>query len=1008
MRTKIFLFSLLLIFCELATSQIVTTTPEFPVPTLPVTITFDATTTDLVGYTGDLYAHTGVYLVGGTTWQHVIGSWGNNTNQPKLTRTATDIYTLTITPSINTFYNISVSETVRQMNFVFRNADGSKQSPDIFVDVFSDPQAVLFSSPDTTGIYSIGDEIEIDAVSLFANNLNLYVNDILVANSTSNSINNLYTINLAGFNEIKVVATDGAQTVKDSIFFFVRNQNNVLELPSANLQDGINYIDATTVTLVLYAPFKEFVFVKGSFNNWTFSDESQMNITPDSKRYWITLTELVPGQEYSYQYVIDGNLYVADSYSDKILDPWNDSYIPATTYPNLIPYPSGKATGIVSVFQTNQTDYQWTTTNFQRPSNTDLVVYELHIRDFIAKHDYKTLIDTIGYLKNLGINAIELMPINEFEGNNSWGYNPSFYFAPDKYYGTKNDLKEFIDVCHQNGIAVILDMVLNHAYGQCPMVQMYFDPNAGEWGQPAANNPWFNPTSPNPVYSWGSDFNHQSTDTKKFVSRVVKYWLTDYKFDGFRFDFTKGFTNTLGEGWAYDASRIQTLKNIADTIWETSPNTYVILEHLTDNSEEKVLANYGIMLWGNINHAYCEASMGYADGDSDFSWISYNNRGWNNPNLVGYMESHDEERQMFKNITYGNSNGSYNIKELNTALKRAELTSVFFFTIPGPKMIWEFGELGYDISIDDPCRVCDKPILWNYYQNEARYRLYKFYETMIKLKISEDVFETEAFSLTTSGAVKHVVLESTDLDVVIIGNFDVKIQDGEPKFTKTGTWYDYFSGEEITNTDTILSLQPGEYKIYTSSQLEIPNLPAYPEAKNVTITGSPIVGATLKGEYTFFDLNGDTEAQSTFKWYRADNSNGTNKVEITGSISKTYTITADDIDKYISFAVTPVTSSSTYTIGQSAESPLLGAVTVVSDSISIVPNPSEAEFTFMGIQNYTLITIRDLTGKVIRTFPLTGEAIKTVNLSDLEQGVYIVKFSNETEYISKRIMKMKL
>ena len=105
----------------------------------------------------------------------------------------------------------------------------------------------------------------------------------------------------------------------------------------------------------------------------------------------------------------------------------------------------------MSVLQSNAPAYTFTTTNFQRPARANLVVYELHLRDFIARHDYRTLTDTLRYLQRLGVNAIELLPVNEFENNNSWGYNPSFYFAPDKYYGTANDFKRFIDVCPQPG-----------------------------------------------------------------------------------------------------------------------------------------------------------------------------------------------------------------------------------------------------------------------------------------------------------------------------------------------------------------------------------------------------------------------------------------------------------------------------------------------------------------------------------------------------------------------------
>lgn len=241
----------------------------------------------------------------------------------------------------------------------------------------------------------------------------------------------------------------------------------------------------------------------------------------------------------------------------------------------------------MSVFQTSQTSFDWEANNYQRPNKNNLLIYELLVRDFVSSHNYKTLIDTLDYLQKLGINAVELMPVNEFEGNESWGYNPSFYFAPDKYYGTKNDLKNFIDECHKRDIAVIMDIVLNHMYGRSSFVRLYA---SGDYGPVTAENPWFNLTSPNPVYSWGFDLNHESIETQKLVDRVTNYWLSEFKFDGFRFDFTKGFTNKTGDGNGFDQSRIDILKRMSDKICETDSNAYVILEHFAPDSEEKILS----------------------------------------------------------------------------------------------------------------------------------------------------------------------------------------------------------------------------------------------------------------------------------------------------------------------------------------------------------------------------------------------------------------------------------
>ena len=314
----------------------------------------------------------------------------------------------------------------------------------------------------------------------------------------------------SGYQELKIVGEDTAGVTDTTRFFIMKNPQVVNASVPAGIVDGINYLSNTSVALSLFAPYKSFVYVVGDFNDWkvdTLYFMKRDEVNPDSVRYWLTIQGLTPGEEYAFQYLVDGEIRIADPYTDKILDPWNDQYIPANIYPNLKQYPDGKTKEPVSVLQTDQIPFTWVYSDtFQRPEKKDLVIYELLVRDFLDKHDFATLIDTISYFKRLGINAIELMPVNEFEGNSSWGYNPSFYFAPDKYYGPKNNFKTFIDECHKNGISVIMDMVLNHSYGQSPLVRLYWDPQNN---RPSAQNPWYNQVSPNPVFAWGYDFNHQ-------------------------------------------------------------------------------------------------------------------------------------------------------------------------------------------------------------------------------------------------------------------------------------------------------------------------------------------------------------------------------------------------------------------------------------------------------------------------------------------------------------------
>jgi len=816
---------LLLSACMISTQgQMITIDPA--VPTMGQAIKIILNTADpnsgvneLRNYTGDIYVHTGV-TISGISWQKVIGTWGNNTTQPKCKSLGNYKYELDITPDIKTFYGLSATDVITKICLVFRSFDGSKQTrPDILIDIFQSKLNANFVIPERSSIVTeLNKKIILKAAATFADSVSLYINNVfLKRGSTPDLVTDTIIADSYGEFWVKAKAWDLPSVAVDSFFVYVRHPVTSEALP-ADMKDGINYTGNNSVTLVLQAPYKSYVFVVGDFNEWVPRDQGYMKRTPDSERYWLEINGLVPGKEYRFQYMVDSALLIADPYADKVLDPWNDQYIPAETYPGLISYPKDTTTGMVSVLQTAQVPYVWQNPVFEPSKKSDLVIYELLIRDFVAKHDFKTLIDTLSYLDNLGINAIELMPVSEFEGNLSWGYNPSFYFAPDKYYGPKNDMKAFIDSCHKRGISVIMDMVLNHCNGQSPFVQLYLNSYGSDQIYMKLPNPWFNASSPNPVYKWGADFNHESTATRNLVDRITSYWMTEYKIDGFRFDFTKGFTNTSGDGSSYDASRIAILKRMAMAIWSVKTGAYVILEHFAPNTEEMELANFGMMLWGNNNYNYAEAALGFT---SDLTNASYLGRGWTVPNLVSYMESHDEERLMYKTVTYGSVSPDYNIRDLKTALKRMELDAMFFLTIPGPKMIWQFGELGYDISIDYGGRVSEKPILWDYYSVAERYRLYLIYKLLNNLRKNHPVFTTENYAFSFSTPLKRLQLCGSDMCVNILGNFGVTQASIDPEFVQTGKWYDYFNDDSLTVTDVNMpiSLDPGEYKLYSTVKL---------------------------------------------------------------------------------------------------------------------------------------------------------------------------------------------
>ncbi len=864
MRSLTLLFTGILLQITVQAQMLVTAPQFIRENAVGVEITVDGTKGNgaLTNYAAltDVYIHIGVITslsTSSTDWKYSKFTWATTNSQANLVSLGNNKWKYTILGDLRSFFNISnASERILKLALLVRNGAGTTvlrnaDASDMYLPVYDAGLKVRITEPfrqptfipiPETITKTVGDQLSITSAASASANITIKYNGADIAsqnNVTTATV--VQTINTAGTQTIITTATDGTTTVKDTLSFFVAPSTPVLPLP-AGVKDGINYEPGdTTVTLVLFAPGKNSMYVTGDFNNWTQTAAYQMNKTPDGSRFWIRVKGLTPAREYAYQYLVDGTLRLADYNTEKVLDPSNDPFIPSSTYPGLMPYPTGKATGIVSVLQTAKPAYTWQVNNFVKPDKRNLVIYELLLRDFLQQPNWNTLKDTLSYIKRLGVNVIQLMPFSEFEGNISWGYNPSYFFAPDKYYGTENALKAFIDECHKQGIAVVMDMVLNHAFGQSSMVQLYFD---AATGKPAANSPWFNADAKHP-FNVGYDFNHESQATKDFVDRVVEHWLVNYKLDGFRWDLSKGFTQTnnpsnTGAWSAYDLSRINIWKRIYQKMQTAAPLSYCILEHFADNTEEKELSDAGMMLWGNLNNNFNEATMGYL-ANSNFEGALHTKRGWNNPFLVGYQESHDEERLMYKNIAFGNSTGGYSIKTLATGLQRNQMATAFWGMMPGPKMIWQFGELGYDFSItycpstnttptpypSSQCRTDPKPIRWDYKQDPDRNTLFQVYAALNKLRLTPNYNATFTGSNVNSdlaGGFKWMTVQSDSLKVVVIGNFDIQSRVGTVTFPQAGPWYSYLSSQvrNATGAAESITLQPGEYYVYTNRNLSTP------------------------------------------------------------------------------------------------------------------------------------------------------------------------------------------
>ena len=789
------------------------------------------------------------------------GTWNNSNEANKLTYNAgSDTYTISFTPT--TFY---ARTNIGRIGFLIKTKTGNGQSQDILSEVGSFQASLTNPLENSVNLLTSGSSLNITATNTNGNaSYNLKANGLSINTNPATSSYAFNHTNITSNQNYQLEITQAATTIIKK-FSVIVNPNVPNQALPAGLVEGINYNpnDATKATLVLDAPYKDFVYVAGSFNNWQPNATYAMKKDPSSSKFWLELTGLTPGNIETYQYwvvkqspVPNSPILVktADPFSTLVLSPFDDPGIPNATYPNLPAYPTGQERE-VTVLQTGKANYPWQVTNFSKPKKEDLIIYEVLIRDFDADRNFQDVIDKIDYFKNLNINAIELMPIMEFEGNESWGYNTTFHMALDKFYGTEDKLRELVDVCHQNGIAVILDVALNHAFGRNPMIRMWMnDPDGDGWGGPSFENPYFNTTAKH-SYSVGEDFNHQSIYTQNYVKRVVKHWIEDFKIDGFRWDLTKGFTQNCTSGDqnctnSYQLDRVNVLKAYADYSWSLDQTHYVIFEHLGGDSEEQEWANYrlgdaipkGIMMWSEIWNSYKNLAQGQA-GDINFDRMGHTAHGFTGKRALGYPESHDKDRIMYEMTQFGvTSNPSHNVRDLNTALLRMSALGAVTIPIPGPKMIWHFADLGmnnsiwtctngvvnsdYDGNNDGDCKLSTKPQpQWanNWLGNANRNKIYNDWSRLNHLKINEAVFEgnyvinsgsqTPRISIYTGSE----TTPGSDLkNVIIIANFSVSSQNVNPNFPYTGTWYNLMDNSTINvaNTSDVIPLGAGQFRIF--------------------------------------------------------------------------------------------------------------------------------------------------------------------------------------------------
>ncbi len=796
-----------MLFSATSEAQIVTSSPPMiQTSSTGIVITYhaDMGSKGLEGLNASeaVYAHTGVITstsTSDTDWQYAP-TWLDNSAKYKLTYVEPNVYTLEI-GDIYEYYGITDrSIEVKKLMFVFRNSTGSKEGKtasggDIAVEVYPEGFYMNFTSADDVTVVNNDASYEFVVTTTEAADIKVEVTaDGQTQTYSSATAVKEYSLNLtfptAGTYVMKATATNEAGTSLEQTLQVVR----MMEATAMDYPGGIPQMGAVAsgedVTFCVAAPGIDNMMIIGSWDDYAVSAASEMAYQDyEGQRYfWITVPGLANGQDYIYYYLANGSTAIGDPYAHLILDPYNDQYISSEVFPNLPAYPTDKVSYKVPLAIYNSTidDYDWEVTSFVGVAQSQLIIYELLIRDFTgtegqanAEGTVKGVIDKLDYIQHLGVNAVELLPIMEFNGNNSWGYNTNFYFAPDKAYGTPSDYRQLIDECHKRGMAVILDIVFNQSDGLHPWYQLY----------PIAENPFYNGTAPH-SYSVLNDWNQDNPLVQQQWQDALRYWLTAYNVDGFRFDLVKGLGNNdsydasynaATNTWSnvtdaktdcYNASRVARMKTLHDAMREVNPNAYFINEDLATAQEENQMAEDGEINWANVNSASCQFAKGVqANSALNRFYAPQDSRTWGS--TVSYAESHDEERVAYAQATSGNATirGSVELSMRYLGSLGAQMLMT-----PGAHMIWQFQEIGADQTTKNSSGndTSPKKVIWSYLDDPYHEGLMENYASLCKIRADySELFEEGIETSLKIGATdwnsgRSITLTSADKQMVCL------------------------------------------------------------------------------------------------------------------------------------------------------------------------------------------------------------------------------------------------
>lgn len=544
---------------------------------------------------------------------------------------------------------------------------------------------------------------------------------------------------------------------------------------------------AKPIEFNLFAPYNEGASVIGSFSNW-----EPIPMKKGDDGYFRTTIELEDGT-YQYKFRVQSKSWFFEP------DQWVDVTDP---YATNIDELGGRDNGLIQIKDGERIvdTYVWQHDDKPLSADHELVIYELHVGDFSGGEDdpyargkYKHVVEKLDYLCELGINAIELMPVKEYPGSYSWGYNPRYFFATESSYGSTAELKNLIDECHARGIRVIMDGIYNHSEASCPLTQIDHDY-------------WYYHEPRDPDNNWGPEFNYEHYDenletypARRFIGDTVRFWISEYHLDGIRYDAARQIANYDFMHWI-----VQETKKTA-----SMKPFYNIAEHIPETPS---ITNADGPMDGCWHDSFLHTVVSHLCGDTfDLEQlkdvIDCKRQGFlGSTNVVNYLANHDHDRLIVEL-------GQRNIFD-EDAFKRLKLGAVLLMTAVGVPMLWmgqEFGE--YKPKTQESAKID-----WQLLGNDLNRGLFEYYKGLINLRKNNHALYTANIDFIHENPEAKVFAYSRWNDegsrVVVVINFSENFLAGYhvPNFPSVGQWHEWTNNYDVEAGDDGIVTDLGAYE----------------------------------------------------------------------------------------------------------------------------------------------------------------------------------------------------